>query len=231
MKLTPFAEARESVHKLGFKSRREYWSWCKSGKKPDYIPAHPERAYKNEWKGWGDWLGTGRTGHQHIEHLSFEEARKIVRSLEIKSERKWRKWCKSENRRMDIPSSPHAVYKKQWKGWGDWLGTNTKAAEDRKYLAFLEAREYVRSLGLKSTEEWYGYCKSGNKPDYIPAHPERTYKTEWKGIADWLGIEPWPFLQARDYVRSLGCKNRKEYQKWSKSGKRPKNIPSNPDGT
>jgi hypothetical protein len=215
VKSIPFEEARQSVHKLGFKSRREYWSWCKSGNKPDYIPTHPERAYGKEWKGWGDWLGTGRTGHGPMEVLPFEEARKIVRSLRINSERKWRKWVSSENRRKGIPSSPHGVYKEEWKGWGDWLGTGIKTVKDRKYLPFSEAREYVHSLGLKSQSEWNRYCKSGNKPDYIPHHAYRTYKEEWKGTADWLGTESWPFLKAREFVHSLGLKNRKEYQKWS----------------
>ena len=49
----------------------------------------------------------------------------------------------------------------------------------KQFRDFESAREFVRSLGLKSQKEWMEYCKSGNKPDDIPAAPWSTYK-EWK---------------------------------------------------
>jgi len=51
---------------------------------------------------------------------------------------------------------------------------------------FLDAREFVRKLGLKSSQDWRKYCKSGRKPSNIPANPERTYGEEWKGWGYWL---------------------------------------------
>ena len=55
----------------------------------------------------------------------------------------------------------------------------TTASKDKAYRSFEEARDFVKSLGLKSTKEWEQYCKSGNKPDDIPTNPWNTYK-EWK---------------------------------------------------
>ena len=49
----------------------------------------------------------------------------------------------------------------------------------KKFRDFESARAFVRSLGLKNGYEWKEYCKSGNKPDDIPANPWGTYK-EWK---------------------------------------------------
>ena len=49
----------------------------------------------------------------------------------------------------------------------------------KQFRDFEGAREFVRSLGLKSGTEWREYCKSGKKPDDIPAAPWRVYK-EWK---------------------------------------------------
>jgi len=40
---------------------------------------------------------------------------------------------------------------------------------------FEDAREFVRSLGLKSYKEWREYCQSGQKPDDIPSHPYKVY--------------------------------------------------------
>ena len=71
---------------------------------------------------------------------------------------------------------------------GDWLGTGTIAARLRQYRSFKEARAFVHSLGLKSRTEWRAYCKSGKKPDDIPADPHSTYADDgWAGMGDWLG--------------------------------------------
>ena len=42
-----------------------------------------------------------------------------------------------------------------------------------------EAKEFVRTLGIKHHKEWNDYCKSGNKPDDIPSDPWIVYR-EWK---------------------------------------------------
>ena len=57
------------------------------------------------------------------------------------------------------------------------------------FCSFEEAREFVRELNLKGQKEWNEYCKSGNKPDNIPANPNRTYKNKgYVNSGDWLGI-------------------------------------------
>ena len=61
------------------------------------------------------------------------------------------------------------------------------ANKDRKFLQFEEIRKFVHSLEFNNIEQWKEYCKSGNKPEYIPSLPSRTYKKEWKGV----GRFPW----------------------------------------
>jgi len=71
---------------------------------------------------------------------------------------------------------------------GDWLGTGSVALRWREYKSFKEARDFVHNLNLINSEEWRDYCKSGKKPEDIPASPEKTYKEDgWKGMGDWLG--------------------------------------------
>ncbi len=71
---------------------------------------------------------------------------------------------------------------------GDWLGTRRVATINRIYLPFKKAREYVRKIKLKGNEQWREYCKGGNKPDDIPAAPDRIYKEKgWISWPDWLG--------------------------------------------
>jgi hypothetical protein len=65
---------------------------------------------------------------------------------------------------------------------------NSITKENNKFKLFEEAREFARSLGLKSENEWREYKKTGLKPENIPAKPEMVYKNKgWKGFKDWLG--------------------------------------------
>jgi len=171
------------------------------------------------------------------QYRSFAEARKFVHSLNIKSNREWRQYCKSGKKPDDIPTTPARTYKnKGWVSEGDWLGTKTVATYNIQYRSFDEAKRFVRSLNFQNEKQWRQYCKSGKKPDNIPASPDKPYKKEWKGIGDWLGTgrianqnrKYLPFSQARKSIRSLGIKNVDGWRNWCKTNIRPKNIPAHP---
>jgi len=232
-----FSNARKFVHSLKLKNSSEWKTYCKSGKKPDDIPNTPRSVYKKEWRGVGDWLGTGRIATMKKEFLSFLEARQFVHSLNIKSNSEWRNYCKSGKKPDDIPTTPARTYKnKGWINEGDWLGTGTIASYNIKFKTFDKAKKFVHSLNFQNEKQWRQYCKSGNKPDDIPASPEKPYKKEWKGISDWLGTKRianqdkkyLPFLEARKLIRSLGMKNVDDWRKWCKSDIRQENIPAHP---
>jgi hypothetical protein len=72
------------------------------------------------------------------------------------------------------------VYSTEWISTSDWLGTPG-------WRSFKEARAFVRKLGLTTRKEWWTYFMSDKKPDDIPTHPERAYKSDWISIPDWLG--------------------------------------------
>jgi hypothetical protein len=82
-KYLPFKEAREYVRGLHFKNQKEFRKWHKSEKPPD-IPSTPRRTYKKEWKGWGDWLGTGNIATFNKEILPFEEARRLYWNINLR---------------------------------------------------------------------------------------------------------------------------------------------------
>jgi hypothetical protein len=179
MSFRSFSDVKKFIQKLRLNSRKEWNEYCKSGNKPNNIPQKVERTYKKEWTSWGDFLGTGTVASYNKQYRSFEKARDFVRSLKITGQQQWQnEYCKSGEKPDDIPSNPQRVYKKEWKGWGDWTGTGNIAPSNKQYRPYKEAREFVRKLGLKNRQEWNEYCKSGNKPDDISATPWNTYK-EW----------------------------------------------------
>jgi len=235
-----FNSARKFTHNLKLKSTAEWRLYAKSGKRPDDIPTNPDKIYKNDgWIGMGDWLGTGFISTHDRKYRSFDDARKFVRSLGIKNQRDWTKYCKSGKLPKDIPHSPARPYKnKGWVNYGDWLGTGMIRHRDREYWSFEKARDYVQKLGLKNSKEWRKFTKSGKLPKEIPANPNQVYKNKgWISIGDWLGTgfvasylrEYWSFDVARDYVQKLGLKNKEDWERFRISGKKPKEIPSNPN--
>ena len=164
-KIRSFEEAREFALSLAaINTLKEWVDYARSGKLPNDIPRDPRNAYKNKgWKGMGDWLGTGYVATFRRQYLPLAEVKDFARSLKIKTQHEWQKYCKVNKLPDNIPANPDTVYKKQgtWKSWGDFLGTKNRKGG---WWSYDKAKEFVRKLGLKDTDAWYAYCKSGKKP-------------------------------------------------------------------
>ena len=112
-----YDEIKSLIRNLGIKSQVVYRKI-----NDPRLPSHPERVYNNEWRGWGDFLGTGNLMNKEKVFLSFNDARKITRELGLKSNKDWRTYSKHK-RPLNIPGNPDSYYKdKGWKGWPDFLG-------------------------------------------------------------------------------------------------------------
>jgi superfamily II DNA or RNA helicase len=232
----PFEEARAFARSLGLKNAKEWRAYAKSGQKPADVPANAHVVYANTgWLNFSDWLGNGRNGHGPWR--PFAEARAYVQSLKLKSTTEWYAYRKSGDRPKDIPANPNTVYANTgWLNWPDWLATDRYVGDRRR---FEEARAFVRSLKLKSSTEWYAYRKSGDRPKDIPSNPNAVYPNDWVSLPDWLGTgknERWKgawrrFEEARAFVRSLKLKSTTEWCAYRKSGNKPADIPTHPDGT
>lgn len=235
----PFTEARAYIYTLGLKTYVEWRGYCKSGEKPENIPTNPNVVYRDEFEGWGDWLGTQHIANQKRQYRPFAEARAFVHTLDLKNRAQWMAYCASGKKPGDIPTNPRSTYKGHFKSLGDWLGTGFVHYRDRRYRPFEEARDFIHALELKSRAQWVAYCISGEKPDDIPADPRRTYGGEFKDLGDWLGTgyvhthnrEYRPYEEARSFVRSLGIKNEAEWYAYTKSNKKPDDIPVSPRST
>ncbi|EGG41857.1 hypothetical protein Nlim_1300 [Candidatus Nitrosarchaeum limnium SFB1] len=122
-----FDEAKSFVHSLKLKNFKEWQQYCNSGKRPNDIPARPEKYYKLKgWISWGNWLGTEITSRTR-NHQPFSLAKEFVHHLELKNVEEWYEFCKSSKKPKDIPSNPDKKYRNMgWNGYKDWLGTNSK---------------------------------------------------------------------------------------------------------
>lgn len=133
--------------------------------------------------------------NKHRTLRPFEKARYFVRSLKLMSVSQWRLYARDKRPGLpkkpnDIPSYPELVYKDLgWIDFQDWLGF-----EKHDWVDFNNAKDWIKKLNLKREAEWRRYLKGAypDKPTLpinIPRTPYKVYKTEWKGIRDWLGIQ------------------------------------------
>ena len=255
----PFQKARAFARKLNLKSGTQWHLFCKGklpekGVRPSDIPADPSKVYKGKgWAGMGDWLDTGNVANRLKEYRSFEEARSYVRSLGLKTLMEWDQYCRGELPEVgilptNIPAYPSGTYEgKGWSGIRDWLGTEGIVRRSSKFRAFHEAREFARSLNLKSGAEWLDFAKGAlpekdSRPSDIPIKPESAYANDgWVGIGDWLGTGSVsnslkkfrPFSEARDFAQSLGLNSGREWRDFCNGsipdkGKLPPDIPTAP---
>ncbi|MBA4066664.1 MAG: hypothetical protein C0501_23755 [Isosphaera sp.] len=108
----------------------------------------------------------------------------------------------------------------------------------KKFRPYEQARDYVRTLGLKSVKDYEAWSKSGVRPGDIPGKPSAAYGAQFTW-PDFLGIgggrrrlskdgQFRPFEEARAFVRTLGLAGQRAYFAWSKGEGRPADVPSNP---
>lgn len=234
-----FEEARSFARGLGLKNSNEWKTYCRSDVRPKNIPAIPSQTYKNEgWISWGDWLGTRNVGPGLKKYKSFQEARKYIRSLQLKTRKDYNSFFSSNKIPSDIPLSADRFYKGNgWISWGDFLGTGIISNRLRNHREFYAAREFVRNLNLKSQAEWIAYCRSGEKPADIPSEVYRVYKGKgWVSMGDWLGtgttagknIAYRNFEDARAFAQNLHLARRADWGDYCKSGSKPGDIPADP---
>ena len=133
-----FEDAQSYTKSLGIETYREWAKYSKSGNKPEDIPSNPAQTYRDEFLGYGNWLGTGAIATQKVKFLPFKKAQKFVHSLKLKSTAEWQIYCKSGAKPSTIPTYPERVYKGEFSSMLTWIGekssTQTRTLKDRRKI-------------------------------------------------------------------------------------------------
>ena len=227
----PFNEARDIVRSSNLKNQNDWRIFSKTERLKYKIPSQPEIQYKNEWLSFEDFIGT-KPGFKGKNFLPFDEAKKYIKNLNIlncKSD--WSEFCKTK--RPDfIPATPSNIYKNEWKGWGDFLGTGTIAPQNKNIMTLEQAKKWVKSKKIKTTTEFNNLWSDGLLPDNMPKAGATYYNITWPEFLENGNdkVEYVSFIKVRNFVRDLKIKTLSQWNEYSKT-KRPKNIPSNPQRT
>jgi len=110
---------------------------------------------------------------------SYEKTKKWARGQGIKNSIKWMELSKKYKLPKGVYSQPYIIYRDEWKGWKEFLGTNFKSYE---YVS-----QWARKQGIKSSMVWSELSKNKMLPDYVPSHPYELYKDKWNGWKEFLG--------------------------------------------
>jgi len=120
--LYSFDEARKMARNHGFESQQEFLSYECPG--AYQVPKNPHELYKEQWKGWDDFLGIC---------WNFEKARDIARTIpNISTQQEYLHLFTANNDKSSavkddnhpasrLPYRPDLKYKTEWLGWDDWL--------------------------------------------------------------------------------------------------------------
>lgn len=189
----PFNEARSWARSLNLCSEREWRLHRKQGL-PVGIPTNPNRTYKDDWRGWPDWLGS----QNHVKNpskfyqrkfKSFRDCQKWALKEKIKSQTEWNFRSKNNLLPRDVPSNPDKKYVKDWKSWGDFLQTGFVAYKLRKWLPFREVKKWAKLNNIRTRDAWFEARRKGNLPNNIPVLLDKVYKEEWQGWENFFGVK------------------------------------------
>lgn len=186
----------------------------------------------------------GYGGNGYITYsISYDDAKKIIHPLKIESEKKYITLYKIGVIPKNIPLYPSNCisFKKEWKGWGDYLGHGkiSDNEKSKKYLSYEDAKKIISPLKLHTSILWYKYTINPNFPDNLPKKPDRFYKNKgWVGFGEFLGNGTvsnqkkykyfLTYENAVEYVGNLFLKTRNEYFEFHTENQ-IRNLPKQPD--
>ena len=118
-----------------------------------------------------DWIGTNE-GWEGYEWKSYEEAKKFVHALNLKSTDEWRDYTLKNKLPYGIPTYPNRTYKEMGLVWVIGWVLEMFLIVIKSFIHFKEGREIVHQLGLKSSTEWKKYTESEKYDKMIPRAPQ-----------------------------------------------------------
>lgn len=181
----PFSELKRGIRSYEIKNRSEWFTFWTKHERASNIPSNPDKIYY-EWQSWADFLGTNNIAPKNREYISYSNLKKFCKKIGIKSQNQFYQYWKTHSRPQNIPTRPYDVYK-EWKNWGDFLGTGKIATRKQKFVSYNYLKKFCKEKEITSQLSFRNYWKIHTRPSNIPSNPDKTYKKEWKSWYDLTG--------------------------------------------
>jgi hypothetical protein len=139
-------------------------------------------------------------------NVSYEEAKKIVKSEFITSRFQYEKWWEI-NRPARLPKRPDRAYKNTPEGfkWSEFFGIKNPfpLLEKKEFVSYEECQKFAAKNNIKSQFEWREFLRNNDKPENIPAHPEIVYRGTSKRPGKWVSYNKFFDTQPMQRIRSV----------------------------
>ena len=223
--LFSFEDAQKLAQSMKIETKNHYRKLKKDNLLPDDMPWNPNKTYAGKgWTTWGDFTGSGNVSHNNKEFFSFEEAQKLVQSMNILNRQQYHQAIKDG---LNMPSDPDKTY--AGKGWVNWWHFFGKV--EKEFLSFEEAQKIAQSMNILSSKQYNSFKKNGLFPDNMHSTPSKFYKDKgWKGWKDFLGTtKMMKYNQAKKYaIHEAKVNTVEEFIEWLNSDQVPLKFPQNP---
>ena len=155
---------------------------------------------------------------------SYEEAQRIAQQAGITTAEEYNKRYKG----FRLPSRPNRIYKEQWQGWREFLGTGISS---KNFPSYEEAQRIAQQAGITTAKEYNKRYKELR----LPSNPNRNYKEQWQTWGVFLGTgrtrkigTNFPsYEKAQRIAQQAGITTAKEYNKRYKELE----LPSSPNSS
>jgi hypothetical protein len=109
-----YLELKRLVHKKQISSKEQYLKFAKQGELGEQTPTNVEAFYASEFEGWLLFL------YPKNNFLCYDDAKKLARTLGIKTSYEWIKLCRAGKRPQQLPAWPNTYYE-SFEGWNEFL--------------------------------------------------------------------------------------------------------------
>lgn len=203
-----FNEARELVRNENIPSVAQYKKWWALNT-PARIPKRPDRAYKHDWQGWNDFLGSSNPFPcVKRSFRSFKEARAFVQQQGFTTKAEYIEYAKSKRKPEDIPSRPDLIYRKDWFTWADYLGANV--ASVKRNIETANAIFFIVNNHSRPNNVYQFGITMESVQDIVQAQQNQQFKIvglfycniefDWMGFAEEYGRQYWEAGRSDEYL-------------------------------
>lgn len=171
-KFRTYEECKKYAQSLKLPNGKVWNKLYKQRKIPLDIPCNVRQTFKDEFEGWGEFLGNGIVSVNKAKdhYLSLEEIRKILKANNITNTNQYINFLrKHKEYKYKMPFVPSRAFE-EVNSWTDFFGFKPIRSK-KNYVSFEEAQQWAKEHGIKSATQW----NEIELPKNIPRTPNKVY--------------------------------------------------------
>lgn len=166
-----YERARDYMDEHDIKTRGQFLTFCKSGKRPLFIPSNPNAFYKDEWISWMHFF------KKKSKFVTYTAARSWMQTHRIINSKKFNALIKKKKLPSYIPTNPAGVYS-EYKGKWHFLGFDEKWMSYEDFLSFVVS--YSKSkTPITSIKTYTKWASTDARPINVCNRPDIVYNKTW----------------------------------------------------